>query len=497
MLNKEMKIAAILSYITMGLAVVIALVTTPLIVKALGQNEYGVYALFGSLIATLTMFDLGLNNTVVRYVSRYQAEKKHTEQARFLGLVALVYIIISLFVMFSGYVVYQNLSQLFPALKADELDLAKQIFVILIASLTISLPGGMFTAIANAYERFLLVRAVNLVKLVFRTLILLTVLNLYGDALSIVIMDTIFTILTICIMAYYSIVKIGVRINFNGFTLSLFKKVFGYSIWIFVFAMYQQIQWESGKLILGSSIGAKEVAVYALGVMLALYYSGLATSILSMFLPKANQILANDGSIDEFMSAGKSISRIILKILVPVIVLFFFYGEEFVLLWLGAEYKQVYVITLTIMLLYLPALLQGFMGSLLQALDKVKERALISLFGALFGVCVSLLLVPEYSINGVLIGLAVGWAVTQVMLNILYLYLEIPAYKMLAINKQEIIFIVILVAVNFIIDKFVYYDLVIQLCTKLFLSLVFNLTIFLIYKFNYIYKLKALIRMER
>ncbi len=495
-MNKEMKIAAMLSYITMGLGVIIGLVTTPLILETLGQNEYGVYTLFGSLIATLTMFDLGLNNTVVRYVSRYQAEKKQTEQARFLGLIIIIYLIISLCILALGYVIYQRLPTMFPALKKDELYLAEQIFIVLIASLAISLPGGMFTAIANAYERFLFVKVINFTKLIIRTLMLFGVIYLYGDALSIVIMDSIIAIFTICIMAYYSIYKIKIRFKFDNITLNHFKKVFFYSIWIFVYAIYQQIQWESGKLILGRNIGAEEVSIYAIGIMLALYYSSLATSILSMFLPKANQLVVGENNISNLMDVGKSISDIIFKILTPVIIMFSFFGDEFILEWLGTEYYHVYTITLTIMILYFPALLQGFMGSVLQALNKVKERAIISLFGAIIGGVVSLYLVHEYSIFGVLIGMTVGWVITQITLNVFYLYMGIPAYKMLYISPERIILILVFISVNFIIDGFVNNDSVIQLLVKLSLSMLFNIVVYLLYKYNFRYKIKTLTKVE-
>ena len=240
--NNQIKIGAILSYITMAISIVIGVFTTPLIINALGSSEYGVYVLFGSLIATLTLFDLGLNNTIVRYISRYQADKQITKQKYFLTHITLVYILISLLVLGIGFYLYLNLGELFSSLTSNELIIAEKIFVILVVSLAISLPGGMYTAIANAYERFVFVRSINLVKLLIRTIFLLLILKFDASAYLIVLMDLFLTILTIFIMFGYCYRRLKVRFIWCVISPKLLREIFGYSGWIFLLAIYQQIQ---------------------------------------------------------------------------------------------------------------------------------------------------------------------------------------------------------------------------------------------------------------
>ena len=439
--NNQIKIGAILSYITMAISIVIGVFTTPLIINALGSSEYGVYVLFGSLIATLTLFDLGLNNTIVRYISRYQADKQITKQKYFLTHITLVYILISLLVLGIGFYLYLNLGELFSSLTSNELIIAEKIFVILVVSLAISLPGGMYTAIANAYERFVFVRSINLVKLLIRTIFLLLILKFDASAYLIVLMDLFLTILTIFIMFGYCYRRLKVRFIWCVISPKLLREIFGYSGWIFLLAIYQQIQWESGKLILGNTSGTHSVTVYALGVMLALYYSGLATTILGMYLPKANQIASQEGSKNLSMDVGKQISDYIFTILLPVIIAFYFFGEEFINLWLGPEFENVYFITIVIMVLYLPALMQGFMSSVLEANKKVAIKSIILISSAIFGMILSYYFSFQHGEYGILLGLSIGSVISQALLNLYYIKLGYAAYRFYQLTRKQLLLI--------------------------------------------------------
>ena len=56
----QLKGGAILSYMTIILNNVIALTYMPYMLRMLGQAEYGLYSLAASVVAYLTVLDLGL-----------------------------------------------------------------------------------------------------------------------------------------------------------------------------------------------------------------------------------------------------------------------------------------------------------------------------------------------------------------------------------------------------------------------------------------------------
>ena len=69
----QFKIGVILSYVNNGVILLIGLVYTPIMIRFLGQSEYGLYSLIGSLVGYLSILDMGLGNAIVRYTARNRA----------------------------------------------------------------------------------------------------------------------------------------------------------------------------------------------------------------------------------------------------------------------------------------------------------------------------------------------------------------------------------------------------------------------------------------
>lgn len=59
MMINQLKAGAALNYVSIMLNMVVGLVYTPYMLRMLGQSEYGLYSLAASIIAYLTVLDLG------------------------------------------------------------------------------------------------------------------------------------------------------------------------------------------------------------------------------------------------------------------------------------------------------------------------------------------------------------------------------------------------------------------------------------------------------
>ena len=69
--SKEIKLGAILSYIVLGLNMIIGVLYTPILTSKLGQSEYGLYSLVSTIISYLTVLDFGFGNAIIIYTSKY------------------------------------------------------------------------------------------------------------------------------------------------------------------------------------------------------------------------------------------------------------------------------------------------------------------------------------------------------------------------------------------------------------------------------------------
>lgn len=415
----QIKLGAMLSYSTIVITNVIGIVLTPFMIRMLGDAEYGLYLLIGAFIGYMTVLDLGLNNTIVRYVSKYRSENDKKGEEQFLATVMLIYTAIAFLIVVIGILVYANLTLIFSrSLTVEELHKAKIMFLILILNLAISLPGGAFGAICNGYEHFVIPRSVNIARYIVRSAMLVGILWLGGRAISIVVLDTLMNIFSVIVNAYYVKHRIKVKISFQNIDVSLIKRIFGYSVWIFVFAIVSQFQWRTGQVVLGILSGTKFVAIYGVGVMLGTYYGGFSTAVSGLFLPRATQMIADFSTAEELTSMMIKIGRISLLVLLYILGAFILLGKDFIHLWVGDGFHESWLVALLIMIGYTTPLVQSFSNAILEARAMLAFKALLYLGMTVIGTLFGAMLVKDYGVAGMVVGSIFAWLISQIIMNV-------------------------------------------------------------------------------
>ncbi|RZJ65409.1 MAG: polysaccharide biosynthesis protein [Flavobacterium sp.] len=416
----QLKKGAALSYVTIILTNAVGLLLTPFIIRCLGNSEYGLYTLIGSLIGYISVLDLGLNNTIIRFVSKYRAKQDKQGENNFLATVMIIYAVISMAIVIIGVGLYFNLDSFFDKLTPQELIKAKIMFGILIFNLAITLPGGAFTAISSAYEHFVFPRAMNIVKYIVRSIMVVGLLLWGGDSVALVVLDTIVNVVAIGINVYYVVKVLKARFALRHFEKSLVREIFRYSIWIFIFAMVGQFQWQSGQLILGKISGPIAVGIYGVGILLGTYYGAFSTAISGVFLPRATKMTVLEASGAELTDMMTRIGRFSLIALLMIFGGFLIFGQQFVNLWVGEHYAESWTIAIIIMFSYTLPLVQSFANSILEARSLFAFKAVTYISLIVIGTGIGAYLVRFYGLTGIIYGSAGGWILSQILVNIYY-----------------------------------------------------------------------------
>ena len=417
----QLKKGALLSYVSIFLTNIVGLFLTPFIVRNLGDSEYGLYTLIGSVIAYLALMDFGLNNTIVRFVAKYRAEKDIDGEEKFLGSIFIIYFIISILIVSLGILLYFNIELIFhKSLTSEEIRKAKIMFKFLIFDLAIALPGGAFTAICSAYEYFVLPKLISIIKYVFRTITIFTVLTLGGKAISLVIIDTILNVLTIIAIAYFVLKKLKIKIDFKGINKKLTKHIFGYSFWIFMYAIIQAFQWNFGQMVLGINTNTITVAVFGIGILLGSYYGAFPSAISGVLLPRATQMIVSNNSAKALTEVMVKVARINIMIQYLVLSGFVIFGQVFIKMWVGDIYNDSWRIALLVMIALTIPLTQSFGNSILEAKNKVMYKALFNLITMLFGISSGYYFSIDYGIFGIIYSIVIAMFINTIITNVYF-----------------------------------------------------------------------------
>lgn len=440
-----------------ALNVAIGIVLTPFIIRSLGDAEYGLYTLIGSFVAYLALMDLGLNNTIIRFVSKFRAERDKKGEEVSLGTTMKIYALISFTLVFIGVVLYFFIEDIFSkSLQPDEISKAKVMFLILVFNLAITLPGGAFTAICNAYEQFVFPRLIGIIRYVLRAISVIAVLTMGGKAISLVIVDTVFNIAVIGVTFFYVVFKQKVVFDFTKWDKGMVKQIFSYSFWIFVLGIISQLQWNSGQIMIGVKANTIQVAIYGVGIMLGTYYATFSSAFSQLFLPRASQMSVQN-SKEEQLEMMVKIGRISFMILMHVLIGFIVLGKEFIFLWVGDTYKDAWSIALIIMFGYTIPLTQTFANSLVEAYNKISFKSKVYLICLTVGLIIGYFLLNNYNGIGVAAGITGGWLIAQVIMNVFYqqeLKLNMLVFFKRVLQNQ-IFPIIIVTVISLIINSFI------------------------------------------
>ena len=94
MVNQR-KIGVVLSYTSEIIKILTSLIYTPIMLRLLGQSEYGLYQLVNSVVAYLSLLSLGFTASYVRFFSRYKAKGQEEEISRLNGMFLSIFLVIA------------------------------------------------------------------------------------------------------------------------------------------------------------------------------------------------------------------------------------------------------------------------------------------------------------------------------------------------------------------------------------------------------------------
>ena len=374
----QLKAGAALNYVVIVLNMLVGLIYTPYMLRMMGQSEYGLYSLVASVISYLTVLDLGLGNAIVRYTAKFRAEGKTIEQYEMFGMFLVLYIVIGLVAFVAGLGLYFNVDTLFGAtMTLEELDKARVMMIFLIFNLAVTFPMSIFGSITTAYEHFVFPKVVNIIRIFLNTAIMICLLEMGYKAVAMVVLQTIFNLLTLVINYVYCKSKLHIKIYFRNFKWGFLKEVTIYSFWIFLNVIMDRIYWSTGQFVLGAFVGTVAVAVFAVAIQIESIFVSFSTAISSVFLPKVTAMVAQKDNSMELSNLFIRTGRIQYIVISLILTGFIVFGHDFIRLWAGTDYESAYPITILFFVSLAIPMIQNLGITILQARNQMKFRSLL------------------------------------------------------------------------------------------------------------------------
>lgn len=346
--SRETYLGVILTYATTFVSLCASLVLTPIIIRLLGQSEYGLYETMGSFVAYLAVLDLGFGAVVTRYTAKYQNEGDYQSRDKFLYTCRNVYAILCSIIVVLGFVLYNLIDKAFGnTFTPEELEKAHYVFIIVLGTTVVSIFSQVYKGCLNGIEKFVLPKVVLLFKVILTKIVAITILFLGGDSIGYTLVLFTFELLSCIVLMIQS--HRNVSFVRNKMPWPQLKEIFIFTSYLFILALVSQLYWQIDKLLLGMLIGTTTVAIYSAAMNIQNIVRNVSSSLKEILIPKASRISLEDkdapSRLTGFMIKSGRIILIVYGLLLSGITIL---GDKFLYLWLGEDYVGGYPILLVL-----------------------------------------------------------------------------------------------------------------------------------------------------
>ena len=424
--SKQLRIGAILSYTQMLLGIIIGLAYTPVMIRLLGQNEYGLYNTVSSVISMLSILSLGFNSSYVRYFAKYKKANDSESIFKLNGLYLIIFLVIGVVALVCGLFLTKNLNLVFKdGLTDNEYGIARILMLLLTINLAISFPMSVFSNIISAHERFIFLKTLGVLKTVVSPLVTLPLLLMGYKSVAMVSVTVVIAVATDILYVAYVFAVLKQKFIFHSLEKGLFKSLFVFTSFIAINLIVDQINLNVDKILLTRFKGTAVVAVYAVGYNLEIYYQMFSTSISGIFTPRIHLIYAtetnaqlrNNRLTELFIKVGR-VQFCILALIASGLV---FFGKPFIRFWAGEGYDESYYVALLLVLPITIPLIQNIGIEIQRAANKHKFRSLVYLAMAILNLVLTVFLCQKYGAVGAAVGTAISLVVANgLIMNIYY-----------------------------------------------------------------------------
>ena len=431
----QVKVGATLSYILIILNSIYSLIVTPFIISKIGEIDYGTYKTIASLSTSLAVLDIGLGGTLMRYIAKYRADSQKEKISSFISMATVEGGILIAIISIVCAIIYWLIPTIYKSGLTDgHIGLAKKMFFILSLNLCFHIIENILNGIISGFNQFAFGNGLKLLRVILRIVCTYVFLTIVKSALTLVLIDFFLTLILIACEVVFVLCKLKIRLSFRKpfWDSRVFIDSFKYTLLLFLTSIAAQVNSNLDNVVIGAEIGAVYVTIYSMGLVIFGMFENISTSISGVMLPTVTFALKNDEKGEIIQSLIIKIGRIQFLLLGAVAAGFTVLGKQFVYLWLGSNYEDVYIIVLLLMYPSILELCVNVCLSVLRAKNKLGFRTIILCSTTLLNALITIIGVKLFGYYAAAIGTGLSFIIGSVIIMNIYYHRSL-GYNMIKI----------------------------------------------------------------
>ena len=389
----------------------LSFVLSPIVVNTLGSTYFAIWALLQQFTGYLWLFDLGVRESVVKYVAQYDASGEHDELNRAVGTAVSMYAIVSVAGLLAAWGVAAALPHVFN-IPPEAISIARTTAFLTGATVALSFLFNVYVGVLMGLQRMYLVTRLNIVVSVSRTLVIILLLKLGYGLIALAAVSFALSVVNGW-RVYSACRKHAPHLSLRPVPLrrEMVAKLLNYGKWVLVSNVGDKIIFSTDAMVVGYFMPVHELSYYAIGGSLINQLRQIVSAAANVVNPLSSGLQAR-----KEMAALASMIRLGTTFAVllglPICVGFIILGERFIALWMGAQYAATSSQVLTALavgsMIGLPYLtISGFF----YGIGDHRIVALSRVFEGAANLALSIALIKPLGLVGVALGTSIPHAV--------------------------------------------------------------------------------------
>ena len=426
----------VISYITTIVRTLSKLLLTPLYLKVLGLDGYGFYQYVFSIASYATILDFGISSVINTFSIKHRENNDNdgVENVMFyslmftFGAVALIAI--------AGAVVTICAPTIFGTAAVGREELTRKLLVLIISELVLLMLQHFFEGVMLSEEKYVTLRSVALVQILFRCII--TILLLYSDigVMSIALGDFFGVLICLAFEVFYCKIKLNLKIKYHYKDIELLRGIIKLACALCLQSVVSFLNSSIDKYVLGRMLTTAAVSIYSVALTFSTFFDEIPTVIQRLYLPQVVKLVTSGASGEKMTDFVIKPGRYQFMLCGGVLGGFILYGRQFIALWSGEETIEAWAIALLLMVPSVLPLIQNVCLSILTAMNKRMFRSYVLCGIALLNLLLTIFLVKKFGLMGAPVGtfialvlgnnLAMNWYYkNKIGINVKRLFLSI------------------------------------------------------------------------
>jgi O-antigen/teichoic acid export membrane protein len=320
-------------------SIIILFILSPVIVRSLGNRDYGIWEIVMSLVGYMGILDLGVGPALLRYVAVAESQKKSKELQEVISSAQFFYFLVGTMAVLVLLLVSQ-FPQLIFGRESLNVGYLGKVLILFTINIGLYFPLISLTAILMGLQYHFLINITRIIFGIIRALIVYNLLinNPGKGLLTLAIMEPIFNLIQFIMFAFVLHRNKEIpSFSIAACSLAKMRDLFTYGAKSAILMVASRVQTASLPFVISNMLGVSKIVYFAMPNRLVGYAKDLSMAIGDPLTP---YFASNIGKGDKDTLRDSWLqTSLALQIITTAMPLFlFFCGERFLSVWIGREY---------------------------------------------------------------------------------------------------------------------------------------------------------------